>query len=196
MVRDLSQDITLPPSPASKTGPVQLRQAVAGLMPPQLAEALIRETWPSVRAGSKGGAALAASLTRTIILAPVAWLLILGPLFTLRLLPFVCRRYTLTNRRLMIRHGLKPKPAIGQNAPPVPGKEIALGDIDDVRIVPDSLDSFYHAADIEIISQGKTAMTLVAVPEPESFRQAIINAVRAWVPGKLKAAWQSAADIK
>ena len=85
------------------------RQAVTGLTPPQLAEAVIREKWPAVVAVQPGLAVLAQALTRTILLAPVAWLL-LAPAFALKFFPFLCKRYTLTNRRLMIQRGLKPRP--------------------------------------------------------------------------------------
>jgi hypothetical protein len=181
MVHDLSQDVAPPASLSSKSGEVQPRQAVAGLMPPQLGEALIRETWPSVRAMNGGIAGLAAKLMRSIILAPLGWLL-LAPLFAHRFRPFFCRRYTLTNRRLMIRRGIKPSPV----------QEIPLMEIEDVRLVPGTLDSFYHAADLEVISKGQPAMKLPGVPEPESFRHAIINAVKAWAPGTIKGAWQPA----
>jgi hypothetical protein len=226
MVHDLSQDVAPPASLASADGAVQPRQAVAGLMPPQLGEAIIRETWPSVRAWGGPIPAVAAGLMRTVWLAPITWpvawfllFLLFGWWFTLilialtlfgalavfafilspfgrrprgavldaMLLPFLPRRYVLTNRRVMIRRSFKSKPS----------HEIALGDIDDVRLAPGSIDSFYHAADIEIVSKGQTALKLAGVPEPESFRHAILNAVKAWAPGKIKGPWQPAsADNK
>jgi hypothetical protein len=186
MVHDLSQEVSPPASLSSKSGDVQPRQAVAGLMPPQLGEAMIRETWPSLRGMNGALAGLAAKLMKSIVLAPLGWLL-LAPLFAHRFRPFFCRRYTLTNRRLMIRRGLKPSPV----------QEVPLAEIEDVRIAPGSLDSFYHAADLEIIAKGQPVMKLIGVPEPESFRHAIINAVMAWAPGTIKGAWQPAsADAK
>jgi hypothetical protein len=86
------------------------------------------------------------------------------------------RRYTLTNRRLMIRAGWAGKPA----------QEVALAQIDDVRLVSDSNTEFFRAANLEIIGNGQTLMTLRGVPDPESFRQAIFAARNAWVPGKTK----------
>src|SRR5262249_38614922 len=88
--------------------------------------------------------------------------------------PFLCKRYTLTNRRLMIQRGLKPRPI----------KEIALADIDDVRLEPASIDEFFGTADLDVVSKGQTALKLSAVPEPENFRRAVLNAAPAWVPGK------------
>jgi hypothetical protein len=64
-----------------------------------------------------------------------------------------------------------------------------LADIDDVRVVPDSVDAFYRAGDLEVLSRGQVVMKLPGVPEPESFRHSILNAVRAWVPDKAKGPW-------
>src|SRR5436309_506018 len=97
-----------------------LKQPVTGVMPPQVAEANIRTIWPSVTATSPAAAALGRALTRTILLAPLAWLL-LAPVYFLKVLPFFARRYTLTNRRLVVQRGLKAKPR----------QEVLLADIDE-----------------------------------------------------------------
>lgn len=170
MVHDLSQDI------AAVNGHSSPRQAVAGLMPPQLSEAMIREVWPTIMDVSAGVAALSGKLIRSIFLAPLGWMLN-GLLFGKKLAPIVCKRYTLTNRRLMVRRGWKPTPL----------HEVALADIDDVRLAPDSYDAFYRSGDLQVLSGGKEVLKLTGVPEPESFRQAILNAVKAWGgPDKLK----------
>jgi hypothetical protein len=145
------------------------RQAVAGLMPPQLAEAMIREVWPSVRSISSGIAGLSATLMRSIFLAPLGWMLN-GLLFGRKFAPMLCQRYTLTNRRLMIQRGWKPAPV----------QELALKDIDEVRLIVDTYDAFYRSGDLRVLSGGKEIMKLVGVPEPESFRLTIINAVKSW----------------
>src|SRR5437899_1472011 len=102
--------------------PEAVAQVVTGVMPPLLGEARIREAWPSV-ASQPGLASVGRALTRTILLAPLAWLLMSAVYFG-KLLPIVGRRYTLTNRRIMTRKGWKG----------VPGKEVALADIDEVRM--------------------------------------------------------------
>jgi hypothetical protein len=147
-------------------------QVVTGLVPPELGEATIRVVWPSV-ASSAAVASLGRAMMRTIILAPVAWLM-LAPFYFKKILPGLACRYTLTNRRLMIQRGWKRKPS----------QEVSLAQIDDVRLKSDSYDPFYRTADLEILSQGQVVMTLPAVPNAESFRHAIINAYKAWVPGK------------
>ncbi len=170
MVHDLSQDV------GSAINGQLPRQAVAGLTPPQLAEAMIREAWPSVLGVQAGLARLAGSLIRSVFLAPLGWL-VNGLLFGKKFAPFICKRYTLTNRRLMIRAGWKPAPV----------HEIALANIDDVRLIPETYDAFYRSGDLEVMSGGKVVLRLPGVPEPESFRHAIVNAVKAWGgPDKLK----------
>lgn len=153
---------------------LQPQQPVTGVIPPQLAEARIREIWPSV-ASVPAVAGLGRALTGTIILAPLAWL-VMSAVYFGKLLPGLMRRYTLTNRRLMIRHGWAA----------TVGAEVALKDIDDVRAVPDANSPFFRAATLEVISGGKTVLTLPGVPDPESFRQLILSARNAWVPEKAR----------
>ncbi len=160
------------------------KQVITGVVPPEVDEARIREAWPSV-ARSPGLASLGRVLTHTIVLAPLAWLLMSLGYFG-KLLPFLARRYTLTNRRLMVRHGLKGKP----------GQEVKLADIDEVRVKTDANSDFFRAADLEIVSNGQVVMTLRGVPEPEGFRQAILNACNAWVPGRKRGPFIPASAAK
>lgn len=147
-------------------------QAISGLVPPQQAEAIIRELWPSVTA-VPAVASLGQTLIRTIVLAPLGWFLML-PFYFAKILPFVAKRYTLTNRRLMIQRGLKPKPS----------HEIELSRIEDVRVKEGSFDPFYRSGTIEVISEGKVALTLPGVPGADAFRHAVQSACLAWVPRK------------
>ena len=128
------------------------RQAVTGVVPPQTAEAKIRVAWPAVTTAVPV-AKLGKTLMCTIILAPLAWLL-LAPFYFKKILPFAATRYTLTNRRLMIQRGLRPRPV----------SEIALAEIDEVRIPPESVDTFYRAGTLEIVSKGQVRLTLPGVP--------------------------------
>jgi hypothetical protein len=153
-----------------------LIQAVTGLVAPETAEVQIRTAWPAVTDASAGIANLGRALIKTKILAPLAWMM-LAPLYFKKILPFLAKRYTLTNRRLTIQRGLKPKPK----------QEVKLEDIDEVRLVESSFSAFYRAATLEVLSRGQVVLTLGGVPEPEAFRQSILNAVMAWVPAKAKA---------
>jgi hypothetical protein len=149
-------------------------QAVTGVIPPGTAEAQIREVYPSV-ASMPVVATLGKALMFTYIFAPVSWVVMAGAYFG-KLAPFMMRRYCLTNRRVMIRAGWAGKPI----------KEVLLADVDDVRLVRDGNTDFFRAANIEIIGKGQTLLTLPGVPDPESFRHAILDARNAWVPGKAK----------
>ncbi|MGE3805729.1 MAG: hypothetical protein AB7K24_13715 [Gemmataceae bacterium] len=155
-------------------------QAVTGVTPPQLGEALIREKFPSIQA-----IPAVASLGRMLILsyvgAPLGWALML-PFYFKKVLPVIGQRYRLTNRRVMICRGMTA----------VPTQEISLGEIDDVRVVTDDNSKFFRAANLELVSNGKVALTLAGVGDPEPFRHAIINACRAWAPGRMKAPFVAA----
>jgi len=153
-------------------------QPVTGLTPPQVGEALIRGAWPSV-AATPAVARLGRALILSIIGAPLGWL-VMAPFYFMKVLPFLATRYTLTNRRVMIQRGLKP----------VPVQEVPLADIEEVRVVKDDNSAFFRSATLELVSKGQVALTLPGVPEPEAFRQAILNACMAWVPGKA-AAWMA-----
>ncbi len=153
---------------------VQRESPVTGVIPPLLAEGNIREAWPSV-ASVPMVASLGLMLTKTYVLAPVAWVLMSGVFFA-KLLPFLMCRYSLTNQRLMIRRGWYGKPS----------HEVPLSQIDEVRVVADANSEFFRAANLEIVSGGAVVMTLRGVPEPEGFRQAILNSRNAWVPGRSK----------
>ncbi len=153
-----------------------LKQAITGLVPPLVAESQIRTVWPAVTDASAAGANLGRVLIKTKLLAPLGWF-VLAPLYFKKILPFLAKRYTLTNRRLTIQRGLKPKPR----------QQVLLEDIDNVRLVESSFSSFYRSATLEVISNGQVVLTLGGVPDPETFRRSIMNAVMAWVPGKAKA---------
>ncbi len=147
---------------------------VTGVIPPLLAEGRIREIWPSV-ARMPLIATVGRALTRTMILAPLGWLL-MSVVYFGKVLPLLMRRYTLTNRRLMIRAGWSGKPSA----------EVPLDKIDNVRVVTDANSDFFRAGTIEIVSGSQVILTLPGVPEPHSFRWSILNARNAWVPGKSK----------
>lgn len=157
---------------ATPSEPKHFKQAITGVVPPELGEGLIRQVLPSVTEMS-GLATLCEKMMRTIVLAPVAWLLLAFPYFK-KILPITAKRYTLTNRRLMVRAGWKGKPS----------QEIALADIDDVRLEEGSYSHFYRSGTLEIISKAQVAIRLRGVPEPESFRRAILNSRIAWAPKK------------
>jgi hypothetical protein len=173
--------------------PEAVAQVVTGVVPPELGEAKIREAWPSV-ASWPGLANVGRKLTATVVLAPVAWMM-MSVVYFGKLLPWVGRRYRLTNRRLMVCKGWK---MIADARAPlaeiktIPGKQVALADIDDVRLVLDGNSDFFRAGNLEIVSKGQVVLTLRGVPEPEGFRHAIVNACNAWVPNRPRGAFVAA----
>ncbi len=146
---------------------------VTGVTPPQLREAMIRTAWPSLAAYPAG--TIGRKLIQSYVLAPLGWFLML-PFYFMKVLPGVGLRYVLTNRRVMIQRGWSRK---------VSG-EIALADIDDIRLVNDSNSLFFNAGTIELVSKGAVKLKLNGVKEPEVFRHAVRNACLAWVPEKAK----------
>lgn len=150
-------------------------QVITGVVSPEQGEALIRQTFPSVTTvpaiASLGRVVMGTPLLR--VLSPLVWPLLLL-VYVKKVLPGLGTRYTLTNRRLMIQRGLRPSPA----------QSVPLADIDDVRLREDANSAFYRAATLEILHQGKVVLELPGVPEADSFRLAILNACKAWVPGR------------
>jgi uncharacterized membrane protein YdbT with pleckstrin-like domain len=141
---------------------------------PAIQETRIREVWPTV-ARVPAVAGLGKMLTRTIILAPLAWL-VMGGVYFLKVMPIFAIRYKLTDKRIMIVRGWSAKVS----------HAVALADIDDVQLDPATVDNFFRSADLKIISGGNVAMTLTAVPDAEAFRHAILDSRNAWAPGKAK----------
>ena len=79
----------------------------------------------------------------------------------------------------MVQGGLKPAPI----------QEVLLAEIDEVRVLNDDNSAFFRASTLEIVAKGAVILTLPGVPEPESFRHAIINACNAFVPGRARGAF-------
>ena len=174
------------------------KQAVTGLIPPQVTEATIAIRWPSVAAYMGGkpadlGQAIQEAAKRLlqgvmalpqlwlvclllILLTPIAaliavaaWIL-LAPFYFVKLMPFLMRRYVLTNKRVMVQEGW----AL------TPGLQVNLSDIKEVRVAPGSERPFYLSADLEFLFGESGSMTLRGVPEYMTFKSAIENAYLAW----------------
>lgn len=182
------------------------QQAITGVVPPQVSEALIAVRWPSLAATTAGqiGARIqlaARDLLRAVMRLPFvlaallivpmtviaivmvlpAWLL-MAPFFLLRILPGTATRYALSNQRLMVQKdklkfmGL-PVPAVRL----APVQEVKLEQIRSVRVVPGSQQEFFLSADLEILDEaGKPLLVLKAVPEYETFKLNIEDAYKAW----------------
>ncbi len=139
-------------------------QALAGVTPPDVREAIITEVWPSIAANRLGRALgrlyalpIPFGLFCAVATLPLPLFLFAGTLF---------QRYSLTTLHVRVRKGLA-----GKNA-----EQVSLADLDDVRLVERPGQGFYHAADLELVSQGRVALTLRGVPNPEAFQHNILAA--------------------
>jgi hypothetical protein len=84
-------------------------------------------------------------------------------------MPYICRRYTLTNRRIIIRRGLQPLDA----------KWVDLDGFDaiEVEVLPGQ--EWLHAGEL-IFKRGLTeVLHLSGVSRPEVFRQVCLNSQNA-----------------
>lgn len=146
-------------------------QAIAGVAPSAVHERLIMEVWPSI-ASTALGRQLGSLYSTPIRLGPLHFSAVLGVLtapipILLYFLPNrLFRRYTLTNRRVIIRNGPQARD----------GESVALDDLTDARLVTLPGQSFYNAADLELVCGDRVGLCLRGVPSPEPFRRAILKA--------------------
>ena len=103
-------------------------------------------------------------------------------LYFLRIAPVVGRRYTLTNRRMVIQRGISG----------VDEREIALNDFDEIVIEVLAGQKWFHAGDLVFRSGSKEVFRLEGVSRPETFRQVCLKSRQARV-GVLRARQQQTA---
>ena len=151
-----------------------MKQAIAGVAPPELDEVNSMTVWPTIGATTPGrmvgrlaairiglgsfftlGTALAAA-TIPISLAVYAW----------QLLPFLCRRYTVTNRRIVIRRGY--------SAADDRSIDLDAFDAIDLEILPGQ--QWLHAGELVFRHEGTEVFRLSGVSRPEVFRQVCLKA--------------------
>ena len=91
-----------------------------------------------------------------------------------RLMPGACRRYTLTNRRIIIQLGLTAKD----------GPSISLDEFDvlEVAVLPGQ--DWLHAGDLVFMRDGKEIFRLRGVSRPAAFRQVCLKARNALICGQ------------
>jgi len=169
-----------------------MKQAIAGVAPPEIDEIDAMTVWPTIGATSAGrlvgrlaairlglggfftlGTALAVA-TIPLSLAVYAW----------QLLPFLCRRYTVTNRRIIVKTGYR-------------GVERQSIDLDaleaiDVEILPGQ--QWLHAGELILRRGGAEAVRLSGVSRPEVFRQVCLKARNALMSVREVCRQQEAAD--
>jgi hypothetical protein len=145
-----------------------------GFVPPDLDEVDAMTVWPTIGAHPLGRLVgrLSASkigLGGFFTLGKI-WALATIPLsiavFFWQLMPYVCRRYTLTNRRIIIRRGLQPLDA----------KWVDLDGFDSLTVAVLPGQDWLHAGEL-IFKRGESeVLHLAGVSRPEIFRQVCLNA--------------------
>ena len=160
------------------TSIASMKQAISGVAPPELGEVTVMTVWPSIAAYPLGR-----GLGRLYRIRAGVGLITIGKLFMAvtipvalalfawSLLPFVMRRYTLTNRRVIIQKGLK---AVG-------GSYVDLDRFDsiEVKVLPGQ--QWYPAGDLVFLRGNVETFRLEGVPRPETFRQTCLKARMSYV---------------
>ena len=144
-----------------------MSQSVAGLMPSDLAEVTCKVVWPTIGATRAGrlvgrladvrfGFGQFFTLGKLLALATIPVSL---AVFCWQLMPCVCRRYALTNRRIIIRKGLRP----------VDERWVNLDEFEaiDVEVLPGQ--QWLHAGNLIFRHGGQEVLRLSGVSRPEIF---------------------------
>ena len=154
-----------------------MTQAIAGVSPSSVAETTIMTTWPSMGAtpfgqtlgrayGNRAGIGNVLTVGHFIALIAIPQSLLLYALNNLN--PWACRRYRLTNRRVVLERGLRAKVE----------KEVALDNFDAIRYEQLPGQEWYRCANL-IFTKGKVeTLRLEGIPHAESFRQTCLKAMR------------------
>jgi hypothetical protein len=157
-----------------------MRQPIAGVAPPKLGEATIMTVWPSLAATSIGrslgqlyaigGGSPPFTLGHLIALLSIP---LVVPLYFHKLvaavlpgLPGAAQRYVLTNRRVVIRAGLRPLDV----------RWVELDRFDSITVVVRPGEAWYHAGDLVFKLGQIETFRLDGVVRPEVFRHICMSA--------------------
>lgn len=156
-----------------------MKTAIAGVVPPESAEATIMVVWPSVGASTLGrflGQLFLIGSPRLWVLTPGRLLMLLSipiavPLYLSRVLPGIGVRYRLTNRRVLIE-----KAVVGTVV-----RAVELREFDAIEVVYLPGQRWYPCGQLVFTKGQVETFRLQGVPRPEAFRQACLKAQRAFV---------------
>jgi len=159
-----------------------MTQAIAGVAPPEMGEVTIMTVWPSMAGTGMGRligrlcgiqAGLGNILTVGNLLA-LALIPLALALFFRNLAPWNCRRYRLTNRRVLVDQGLHATPE----------RFLDLDNFDTVEVVVLPGQEWFPAGDLIFRRGPLETLRLAGVLRPEPFRQTCLKAHRAFVAVK------------
>jgi hypothetical protein len=169
-----------------------MKQAIAGVAPPQLKEVTAMVVWPSLSATAFGrfwGRLFAIdagfrlfgvpiTLGRLAALASIPFMVALYFLMRLPRFPFVllgirnpwCWHYRLTNRRLVVEN------PFGNEI-----KSVALDRFNAIDVVVEPGQAWFKAGDLVFRQDQVETFRIWAVPRPETFRQTCLKAQLSYV---------------
>src|SRR5438105_4477064 len=164
-----------------------MKQAIAGVAPPELGEVTIMTVWPSIAAMRLGrviGRACGIAVPKppfnvgkllALAMIPLALTLyfyrfavpLVTAMLTLGMFPVnsTCLRYRLTNRRLVIQKGLLP----------VDGRSVALDQFDSIEVLVLRGQEWYPAGELIFRKGPVEVFRLSGVSRPETFRQVCLK---------------------
>jgi len=144
-------------------------------------ESPVMTVWPgigSMTAGRWVGRMAGSRIGYSFFTLGKLWALVTIPVsivvYLWRLLPGRCRRYALTNRRVMVRLGLTAKE----------GPSIGLDQFDAIELAVRPGQDWLHAGDLVFKGEGKEVFRLPGVSRPEGFRRACLKAQNSLLRGR------------
>lgn len=150
-----------------------MHQPIAGVTPADLAEVTCKVTWPTIGAtrlgrfvGQLGSVSVGIGPFFTLgKLFALATIPLSVAVFAWQLMPYVCRRYAVSNRRIIIRRGLRP----------VDERWIRLDEFDsvDVEVLPGQ--EWLHCGELIFKQGGRESLRMSGVTRPEVFRQVCLT---------------------
>jgi hypothetical protein len=170
-----------------------MKSPFPGYVPPELDELDAITVWPTIGAHPLGrlvGRLCASKIgIGQFFTLGKFWALVTIPLslavFCWQLMPYICRRYTLTNRRIIIRRGLQPLDA----------KWVDLDGFDAIKVEILPGQQWLHAGEL-IFKRGETeVLHLSGVSRPEVFRQVCLNAQNALLSVRNVVEQQAAIEV-
>jgi hypothetical protein len=143
-----------------------------------IAEMTIMTVWPTIGAyrvgrwvGRLSGLKLGWSFFTLGKLLALATIPVSLAVFAWQLLPGFCRRYCLSNRRIIVQKGLGA----------VEDRAIGLDQFDTIEVDVRPGQDWLHAGDLVFRQAGNEVFRLAGVSRPEVFRQVCLSARTAWL---------------
>jgi hypothetical protein len=152
-----------------------MRPPLPGVAPPELNEVNAMTVWPSIGSHPVGrliGRLCASRLGVGFFTLGKLWALAAIPaglvLYCWLRMPYLCHRYTLTNRRIIVCKGLAPRDE----------KWLELEEFNscEIEVLPGQ--EWLRSGDLVFYRGGIEALRLAGVPRPHVFRHTCMNAQR------------------